>query len=177
MGKGEIIKQVFVLSVIIFYILKYEEFSFSFWKPRLFVRWLIVLFSLSCLWDFPSTLLIHVTLGKPLHHSRYVVIILRKILHCFICCFPFHTMVWCDWLIVCVMLLWELWKKTYASTLWSFRIMKPLCPWNHWKFQITCFVWGESHEEKAGAVLVLSTLHNDLKRDKWELGIDLKRSW
>lgn len=111
MGKREIIKQVFVLSVIIFYILKFEDFSFSFWKPRLFVRWLIVLLSLLCLWDFPHTPLIHVTLGKPLNRSRYAVIILRKILDCFICCFPFHTMVWCDWLIVCVMLLWELWKK------------------------------------------------------------------
>lgn len=48
--------------------------------------------------------------------------------------------------------------------------MKPLCPWHHWKFQITCFVWGESHEEKDGAALVSSTLHYDLKRDKWELG-------
>lgn len=123
-----------------FNILKSEDFSFSFWKPRFFVRWLIVLLSLLCLWDFPSTPLIHVTLEKPLNCSRYVVIILRKTLHRFACCFPFHTMVWCDWLIVCVMLPWELWKKKKNSTLWSFCIMKPLCPWHHWKFQITCFV-------------------------------------
>lgn len=77
-------------------------------------------------------------------------------------CFLFHTIVQGGWLTVCVTLLCELCKKpAHRGHLIQCNLFVIL---NHWKFQITCFVWWES-SEKDGAELVWYTLYTALRRE------------